>query len=214
MPDGRRRSAFEDYVTGPAWLTSHVRHRERMADEDDWQEVWDARAEALCRVLGQGHDNVLHAPHPFALGGQTDVMAFYHHIPGAVYVTAELTGKPDACYADYELMICQRSRSYWGANVISRLAPYTQQAYIGVGESMDIDSATPPESRIKAFVFDTYRTFTLFGRDFDLRLCLGITKGELSFKMEHGADKLFERLKSHGVYPYTDLDRESIPLDA
>ena len=78
---------------------------------------------------------------------------------------------------------------------------------------MDIASATPQDSRIEAFVFDTYRTFTLFGRDFELRLCLGITKAELSFTMEHGADELLVRLKRHGVYPYTDLDRESIPLN-
>jgi hypothetical protein len=180
--------------------------------EDDWEEVWDARADALAQVLGQGHDNVFHAPHPFALGGNADVMAFHHHLDGIVYVTAELTGKPDACYADYELMICHRTPNDWGPNVISRLAPYTQQEYIGAGESMDIDSATPPESRIKAFVFDTYATFTLFGHENELRLCVGITKPELEFKMEHGAEKLLALLKRHGVYPFTDLERDTVPL--
>jgi len=184
-----------------------------MSDEDDWEEIWDARAEALSRVLGEGHDQVFHAPHPFALGGQADVVAFYHHLPGVVYVTAELTGKPDAGYADYELMICERSASTWAPNVISRLAPYTQEAYIGAGESMDIDAATPPDSLIKAFIFDTYGTFSLFGREYDLRLCLGITKAELKFKLERGSEELLARLKSHGVYPYTELGRESIPLD-
>jgi hypothetical protein len=185
-----------------------------MAGEDDWKEIWDARAEALSQVLGPRHDHVFHATHPFALGGQADVVAFYHHIPGVVYVTADLTGKPDACYADYELMVCQRSPTDWGANVISRLASYTLEAYIGAGETMDIDSATPTDSRIKAFVFDTYRTLTLFGQEFDLRLCLGITKAELQFTIEHGTEELLARLKNHGVYPYTVLDRESIPLDA
>ena len=184
-----------------------------MAAEDDWEEVWDSRAAALARVLGPGHDEVFHAPHPFQLGGQADVVAFFHHIPGAVYVTAELSGKPNASYADYELMICHRSPSDWGPNAISRLAPYTQQAYIGAGETMDIDSATPTDSHIKAFIFDTYRTFTLFGTQFDLRLCLGITKDELKFKMEHGPDALLVKLKTHGVYPYTDLDRGSVPLN-
>jgi hypothetical protein len=184
-----------------------------MADEDDWEEVWDARAEALSRVFGPGHDQVFHAPHPFVLGGQADVVAFFHHVPGAVYITAELTGKPNTCYADYELMICQRAASDWGPNIISRLAPYTGQAYIGAGETMDIDSATPADSLIKAFVFDTYRTFTLFGHEFELRLCLGITKAELNFKMERGSDALLARLKDSGIYPYTDLDRKSIPLD-
>ena len=194
---------------------SMVSHQHNMGatGEDDWEEVWDARAHALAQVLGQSHDNVFHAPHPFALGGNADVMAFHHHLHGAVYVTAELTGKPDACYADYELMICHRTQNDWGPDIISRLAPYTQQAYIGAGESMDIDSTTPPESRIKAFVFDTYGTFTLFGHENELRLCLGITKPELDFKIEHGAEKLLALLRRHGVYPFTDLERDSVPLN-
>jgi len=182
--------------------------------EDDWEEVSDARAAALASVLGPGDGMVFHAPHPFGLGGNADVLGFFHHLPGAVYVTAELTGKPEACYANYELMICHRAASDWGPNVISRLAPYTQQAYIGAGESMDIDDATPHDSRIKAFFFDTYATFTLFDHECELRLCLGITKQELQFKLDHGPEQLLERLKRHGVYPYTDLGRESVPLDA
>jgi len=181
--------------------------------EDDWEEVWNARADALAQVFGPGHDQVFHAPVPFYLGGQADVVAFYHHLNGVVYVTAELTGKPDACAADYELMICHRSPQDWGPNVISRLAPYTQQAYIGPGESMDIDSATPEGSQIKAFLFDTYATFTLFEQENELRLCMGITKSELEFKIQHGPEKLLVLLKRHGVYPFTDLERDSVPLD-
>lgn len=181
--------------------------------EEDSEKVWDARADALAEVLGQSHDNVFHAPHPFALGGYADVMAFPHHLKGVVYVTAELTGKPDACYADYELMICHRSRSDWGPNIISRLAAYTQQAYIGAGESMDIDAATPAGSRIKALLFDTYATFPLFGHENELRLCIGITKEELEFKMKHGGEKMLALLKRHGIYPFTDLERDSVPLN-
>ena len=174
--------------------------------------MWDARADALADVLGSGHDNVFHDPQPFALGGQADVMAFFHHLAGVVYVTAELTGRPNACYADYELMICLHSPDDWGPNIISRLAPYSQQAYIGAGETMNIDTATPQGSQIKAFVFDTYSVFTLFGREFELRLCLGITKSELDFKLQHGPEKLLALLRQNGVYPFTDLQRGSIPL--
>jgi Suppressor of fused protein (SUFU) len=181
--------------------------------EDDWEEVWDARADALARVLGAGHDQVFHATLPFAFGGQADVMAFHHHLDGVVYVTAELTGKPSACYAEYELMICHRAPRDWGPNVISRLAPYTQEAYIAAGETMDIDSATPADSLIKAFIFDTYEKFTLFGQDFDLRLCIGITKEELQFATTHGAATVLNQLKQRSIYPFTDLERASIPLE-
>lgn len=183
------------------------------ATEDDWREIWDARADALAQVFGRSHDQLFHARIPFAFGGQADVMAFYHHVEGVVYVTAELTGKPMASYADYELMICHRSPQDWGANVISRLAPYTQEAYIGAGESMDIDTATPADSRIKALIFDTYATFVLFGEQYELRLCIGITRPELQFKMQHGPEKLLDLLKRRGVYPFTDLERDSVPLD-
>lgn len=185
-----------------------------VSEDDDWQEVCEARSIALAAVLGPDDGMVFHAPHPFVLGGNADVLGFYGHIPGAVYVTAELTGKPDACYADYELMICHRSRSDWGPNIISRLAPYTQHAFIAAGETMDIDDATPAHSRIKAFLFDTYATFRLYDHDFDLRLCIGITKAELKFKMEHGPDALLAALKHQGIYPYTDLERDSAILDA
>ena len=83
----------------------------------------------------------------------------------------------------------------------------------GAGESMDIGAATPAGSPIAAFLFDTYATFELFGRNNELRLCVGITKPELQFKMEHGTEKLLAILKHYGVYPFTDLERNSVPLD-
>jgi hypothetical protein len=46
----------------------------------------------------------------------------------------------------------------------------------------------------------TCATFTLFGHANELRLCVGITKPELQFKMDHGDEKLLALLKRHGVY--------------
>jgi hypothetical protein len=184
-----------------------------MKAHDDWEEIWNARADAFAVVLGKCHNEVYHAPHPFALGGNADVLRFSQPEIGTAYVTAELSGKPNASYADYELMICHRLPDDWGPNIISRLAPYTQQAYIAAGETMDIDSATPKESAIKAFLFDTYSKFVLFEQDFDLRLCIGITKDELQFKMQHGSEKLLAALKRDGIYPFTDLGRKSVDLN-
>lgn len=205
-------------------ITYHNKHPEELQiaqqdimeseDEDDWQEIWSTRTAALEDVLGPSLDSVYHAPIPFALGGTADVMIFDRHHEGMVYVTAELTGKPDADCEDYELMICHRTPNDWGPKVISQLAQFTKHAYIGAGESMDIDSATPPESQIKAFLFVTYVPFTLFGQENELRLCIGITKRELEFKIEHGPERLLAALKKHGVYPFTDLDRDSVPLDS
>jgi hypothetical protein len=78
---------------------------------------------------------------------------------------------------------------------------------------MDIDTTTPPHSQIKAFFFDTYRTFNMFDQELELRLCLGITTPELQYKIEHGSPALLASLKAGGVYPYTDLERTSVPLN-
>ncbi len=182
--------------------------------EDDWDEVWNARVEALERALdAKAYPQVLHSPHPFQLGGNADVLEFPYDKCGRAYVTAELTGKPSACYTDYELMICHRSPDDWGPNIISRLAPYTQQAHIGASETMDIGEAVPQGASIAAFLFDTYTKFDLFGAPNDIRLCIGITSQELDFKMKNGGSLLINLLKQQGVYPFTDLYRSSISFD-
>jgi hypothetical protein len=38
------------------------------------------------------------------------------------------------------------------------------------------------------------------------------TNPELEFKLEHGSEKLLALLKGHSVYPFTDLERDSVPL--
>ena len=124
----------------------------------------------------------------------------------------ELTGRPDAVYADYELMICHREKSDWGSNAVSQIAVYSQQAYIGHGESIDLTDGVPDGSTIAALVLHTYKTFRLYDTDYDLRLCIGVTKPELEFKIANGASALIAALKAHGVYPYTDFGRDSVPL--
>ncbi len=179
-------------------------------DINELDEVWEARAEGLGESLEADYCNVLHCPHPFALGGNAEVIQFDDHIEGSVYVTIDLTGKPGDSYAEYELMICHRDDTTWGADIISRLAPYTLKSHIAAGETMDLDQSTPTESRIKALIFDTYQTFKMFGATYELRLCMGITKDELQFTFDHGPKPLLAKLKEARVYPYTDLNRHSV----
>jgi hypothetical protein len=182
------------------------------ANSADSRDVSETRADALATVLGP-FGNFYYSRLPLSFGGKADVLAFFQHLSGATYVTADLTGMPGDCFAEYELMICHRAPSDWGPDAISRLAQYTMRTHIFAGETMDIEDEGLKDSPIKALIFDTYAKFALYGRECELRLCLGITKEELKFKMEQGSAKLLDRLKRHGVYPYTDFERESVPLD-
>lgn len=183
-----------------------------MVEKDEWEKIWDTRVNALSDVLGQTIDNIYHAPHPFKLGGNADVICFREHLKGFVYVTADLTGTPEYTYTDYELMICTRNPDNWAPNIISRIAPYTQQAVLHHGDTMDISSAVPATSRIKGFLFLSYNTFEMFREVYELRLCIGITQKELEFKLEHGFEKLDIALRENNVFPFTDLDRGDIEL--
>jgi hypothetical protein len=78
---------------------------------------------------------------------------------------------------------------------------------------MDIHGTAPSGSNIVGLLFLTFDCFELFGEFFDLRLCLGITQEELDFKLKHGFEPLIAALKTHNVYPFTDLQRATVPLE-
>jgi len=189
-----------------------------MADDtNEWEEWWNARVAAVEKVLGKSEEMVGHALIPFQLGvdigGAADVLYFRHHIAGRVCITSELIGceeqVPNAL-GNYELMICHRDDEDWGPAIISRLAHYTLEAKLEPGDTMDIGSATPEGSTIVAFLFAEYARFEVTGKKAGLLLCVGITKDELNACRKGRRADVEEALKKRGVYPYTDLYRDSV----
>ena len=62
---------------------------------------------------------------------------------------------------------------------------------------------------IVALLFLEYARFKVLERDAGLLLCIGITQEELDVKTEQGSSVVDQKLKERGVYPYTDLNRQS-----
>jgi hypothetical protein len=187
------------------------------AEEDEWERIWDARIAALTPILGKPVDSVYHATVPLSLGGFADVLKFPKYIPGVTYVTAELTGgeagQPPNALGNYELMICVRKELPRAADLISRLARYTCETKLEPGETMDLPDFFSG-SVIKALLFthpgDHPLKFKLLDRWCGALVCIGITADELEFKETHGPDALLELLKKRDVFPYTELQRESV----
>jgi hypothetical protein len=194
----------------------------RGAEEDQWTRVWNARLQALTCLLGAPADTVYHATIPFHfrhVGGSSDVVMFPKYTPGMTYVTAELTGtdagqRPNS-FGNYELMICVRQELEAAADFVSRLAGYTCEAELEVGETMDIE-AFFEDSTLRAVLFakpdDLVTEFMFLDQRYGLLLCIGITSEELAFARERGSEELLALLKQHGVFPYTTPDRCSVPL--
>ena len=181
---------------------------------DEWEETWNHRQAALEQLFGKSADTVLHALIRLHLGGQADILVFPNHLPGTLYVTADLTGElsdqvPNARWTKYELAIAQRSDDPWAPNLICRLARYVLETPIEPGDTMDIGDAVPKPSEIAALLFSDYGTFELDGSKQGVLLCMGITARELSKCRKEGSEHVLAQLRSAGVHPFTDLRRKS-----
>lgn len=191
-------------------------------DDDEWREVWDARLAALEGMLGKAGDSVFHSAIPFQfrdIGGTADVVPFPHHVPGATYVTAELTGaeaeQRPSSLGNYELMICTRDELPAAASFVSQLAGYTCHEILEPGATMDIGGYFGDDA-LRAMVFanatEPASAFDVCGQRCGLLLCVGITETELSFARAHGSAPLLALLKEQGVFPYTIPGRASLEL--
>lgn len=181
------------------------------------EQLWDERLTHLESLFGKTDDVVGHALMPFFLGpgvGAADVVYFSTHIPGKLSVTAELIGCGDqkrSRLGNYELAIAHRTgEETWGANLISRLAHYTLEDVLQPGQTMDIGPAVPKGSKIDAFLFYDYGRFVFREEPCGVLLCVGITEKEKKACFSGKMQALLKALHDKGVYPYTDLDRESV----
>ena len=183
------------------------------AGEDDWQKNWDARIAALETELGKADDQITTSPVPIYLGGGADVLTFQKHVDGVAYVTAGLIGddsQKKTPLGQYELMMCFRSSNDWAPTLLSRLAPYTFDAALNPGETMDIGPAMPEGSTIAGLLFVSYRQFKFNDTSAGILLCIGITESELAQCKAGRSDAVLAALKDAHVFPFTDPERGAV----
>ena len=170
--------------------------------------------EKISEYLGPQSDNVLHSVALFDMGpdagGGADVYVYEQKIKGVTYITGDLIGKKQkkSDAGNYELMICHKKENEWGSQLISQLSYYTLEASIVSGETMDIGPFTKDDTT--AIIFDRYCDFKVNGNQYGLMLLIGINSDELEWAKEYGGEKLIEKLKANGVYPYTEFKRKSV----
>jgi suppressor of fused protein SUFU len=189
----------------------------RMSEQDDGQELWNARQSGLESLLGKADDTMLHAVIPLYLGGNADVLRFRNYVKGVTYATCDLAGdeaQVESSIGSYELMMCTREDCDWAPNIISQLARYTLETPLNPGETMDIGPATPEGSTIAAFLFhepdDCEQRFHVNDKECGLLLCLGITAAEQAACRSGGLERLVMKLRTAGIFPFTDLYRNSV----
>ena len=93
----------------------------------------------------------------------------------------------------YELMMCTRDDNKWAPAVLSRLAKYTHDAAVHLGDTMDLAHAVPRKSTLAALLFArppiTTPQFEVLGKPASLVLCMGITAAEFAMCKSRSSSK-------------------------
>jgi len=215
---------FVDARVPPSiWGGTMVFGQDKYADGGyaDW---FEAKLQALERILGPADRDILSARVPLHLGGESSVFIF-RHAPfangGIAYVTSDLIGMRKQRrnrLGQYELMMCTRRESAGAPELLGKLAKYTLDEALEPGETMDIGPAMPEDSTISALLFvepriaDGGESFEVRGVKAGVLLCIGITARELEAIRRHGATGILERLKAAGVFPFTEVRRRDVDL--
>jgi len=113
--------------------------RKQEFSEERWNQYYEAKKNALEKILGPMDEVVGHAVIPFAVGGAVDMYYFSSHIAGTVFATMELINpdgkgpKPNRM-GTYELVACTRlkrpaveSPRPMATNEESELPPFVKQ---------------------------------------------------------------------------------------
>lgn len=199
--------------------------------EEESEKDYELKSQGLENVLDKMHDLVGHAIIPFAVGGAVDMYYFPNHIKGTGFATMELL-EPDGSgplpnrLGTYELVAFTK-HDYVNSedaatpfNLIERkvcgifttLGFYSRQAVLNPNETCEVPNGEGEENTCLAF--DLYEPennkFKIGDRKHHLLLCIQVFRSEMEFSRANGSDKLFEKLKQAGHYPYSDLDRQPV----
>ena len=180
-----------------------------------YRKVYDTFVPALERELGPKEDGVNHAIMGFEFGGPPDILLFRKTpgIKGTFYVTSDLLffeRQPENSLGRYEMALCVAEEGRWGQHVLYKLAQASVEETFDVGHTADIAAWVDPECGIKGLVFTRLVSFECEGQSFGTLLGVGLTRDELDFALEHGSKDILDRLQAAGVFPVTDLRRQSI----
>ena len=181
----------------------------------DYRKLYDTFVPVLEREFGRKEDAVIHAIVGFEFGGPPDLLLFRHApgIKGTFYVTSDLLffeRQPKNSLGRYEVAICLPTENKWAEHVLYKLSQAAVEEAFDVGHTADITAWVDPECATKGLLFTKLVSFEFGGQPFGALLCVGVTRTELAYALEHGSEDLLGRLKAAGAFPVTDLRRAPV----
>jgi hypothetical protein len=200
--------------------------------QEEAELAWDKEKSAFMEaVLGQEHDMVMHAIIPFAVGGGLDLYYYPNGAPGTGIATKELVdrrgkGPSNRVFPCYELVMftkhtlnldeAKNPETPFGAahtkinSVLNLIANYCAQAKLNPNETCEFPAEMEKVGG-KCLIFDAYPSAKTTGpKGMGLLLVMEVHRSEMEFARQNGGEKLIEKLKESGVYPYSDMERDPV----
>jgi hypothetical protein len=202
-------------------------------DKDDDAQVaeewYQNKTEMMVDILGEEHDMVMHAMIPYCVGGSLDLYYFPDGIPGTAIATKELSetpgeGSSNDVFGTYELVMFTRQaislddaldestpfgRVHHSVNaILNCIARFSAEATLNPHETCEFPEDMDTVGG-RCLIFDAYG---LDGErsEFGLLAIIEIHRSEMEYARKHGGEKLLNKLKKAGCYPYSDMDRPAV----
>lgn len=186
-------------------------------DWHSWHFFPEIRSRELAKLFGKSADYVIHSIIHFTRGGSPDIMLFHGYHNGITYITTDLTGplytgQIPCKIGQYEVMICTQEEAEWAPNIISDIARYSIRSRIDPGDTATLgyEQTGWPEAILFTTPEPEVSQFSVLGKKYGLLLCIGISSSELSFAQNTSSAKLLRKLKSGGVFPFTNPRRRPV----
>jgi hypothetical protein len=190
---------------------------------------YQLKEQGIEHILGKAHYVVGKAVPPIDMGGPVAIYYFREHVAGTGFATMKIS-YPDENrdktnrLGAYELVAFTKetyntSAANTNFNIIERriCGNLTSVGYCSKATALNPgDTCELPtnENKNRYLIFDSYtpggKKFMIGDREHHLLLCMEIFKEELDYARANNSVQLFNLLKQQGVYPYSDLNRESV----
>lgn len=213
------------------WLKKRKKRKEE--EEERLEEEWyEKKCLLMEQTLGAEHDIVMHALIPYELGGGLDLYYYPNGVKGTGVATKELTyacrdSSRNAIFDKYELVMytdqeihlddANDENTSFGKEhsninaILNCIAAYSSQAELNPNETCEFPEGMETVGG-KCLIFDRYETENTEPNDekFGVMLIIEVFRDEMNFAMENGGEALLTKLKEKGIYPYSNLNRDSV----
>ena len=128
------------------------------------------------------------------------------------YVSCELAVRNEQQPADfvrYELLTSCNDEQ-WVRSNITALGHASLEMTLGDGHSIDIGPWVEPDDPIQGLILERVARSIIDGTEFGVLRVVGVTRTELEFAQSKNIPLLVSALRKSGVYPHTDIRRESV----